>query len=140
MTDATTEVLNMALGQPRNVKTFKKHLDRLGITDEDEYKRAVYQTFGDITGSERKLKEVLAGVKKKEIGWNHPMFNNVKQRTEEHDDYLVNPFEVTEGVVECTKCGSRRTFSCQKQVRSSDEPMTTFSRCVDCGHQMTYSG
>ena len=136
----TVQVLNMAMGQPRNVKTFKKYLTQLGLEDDDEMKRAVYQTFGDITSGKCTLKEVLTRVKKKQVNWEHPMFDDAKKRLEEHDDYLVNPFEVAEGVVECTKCGSMRTFSCQKQCRGSDEPMTTFSRCVECGHTATYSG
>ena len=136
----TTEVMNIVLNQPKNVKTFNKYLGRLGLTDDDEMKRAIYQTIGDITEGKSTLKEVLTRVKNKRVNWDHPMFDDMKKKIEEHDDYLVNPFEVAEGVIKCGGCGSMRTFSCQKQCRGGDEPMTTFSRCVDCGKTQTYSG
>ena len=56
------------------------------------------------------------------------------------DDYLTKPFEVVDGVVTCPKCQGMKTWSVQKQTRSSDEPMTTFSRCALCNHQWSYSG
>ena len=139
MNATTTEVLNTVLGQPTNVKTFRKHLRKLDLDDE-EYKRVLYQTVGDILVEKDTLKTILKRIKTGRVGWTHPMYDEVKARIEEHDDYLVTPFEVAEGVVECDKCGSMKTYSYQKQTRSSDEPMTTFSCCVKCGHKMTYSG
>jgi len=142
MTDTTKTIqaLSTVLGQPKNVKTFQKYLGDLGITDEEEYTRAVYQTVGDILQNKGGLKKVLKTVKKGKVGWNHPVFSVAKSHLEEHDDYLVNPFEVAEGIAECGECGSKRTFSCQRQVRGCDEPMTTFSRCAECGKTWTYSG
>ena len=32
-------------------------------------------------------------------------------------------------------CNSRTAFFRQMQIRSADEPMTTFYRCTDCGRQ-----
>ena len=33
---------------------------------------------------------------------------------------------------ECTKCLNQRAFFMQLQIRSADEPMTTFYRCTKC--------
>lgn len=35
----------------------------------------------------------------------------------------------------CRKCKSNRTTYYQVQLRSADEPMTTFVSCVDCGNR-----
>jgi len=33
------------------------------------------------------------------------------------------------------QCGSTKAYYRQMQIRSADEPMTTFYKCVDCGTQ-----
>ncbi|ORX38360.1 hypothetical protein BD324DRAFT_351167 [Kockovaella imperatae] len=35
----------------------------------------------------------------------------------------------------CPKCDSRQAYFRQLQIRSADEPMTTFYKCVECAHQ-----
>ncbi|OWZ77217.1 DNA-directed RNA polymerase III subunit RPC10 [Cryptococcus neoformans Bt85] len=35
----------------------------------------------------------------------------------------------------CPKCDHRRAYFRQMQIRSADEPMTTFYKCCECGHQ-----
>ena len=35
----------------------------------------------------------------------------------------------------CRKCGSRETTYSQAQLRSADEPMTTFVACISCGNR-----
>ena len=145
-TDSVTEALTAVLGQPKNVRTFKRKLDALEL-DEDEYNRVVYQTIGDILAlgvlgeiTKTTLKPILKNLKKKKVGWYNPIYDDIRKKLDEYDDYLVNPFEVAEGVAECGKCGSWKTFSCTKQCRSSDESMTTFSKCVKCGSEWTYAG
>ncbi|CAE7398586.1 POLR3K [Symbiodinium sp. CCMP2592] len=34
----------------------------------------------------------------------------------------------------CPKCAHSRAYFRQMQTRSADEPMTTFYRCTQCGH------
>ena len=33
----------------------------------------------------------------------------------------------------CSKCGHDRAYYQQLQIRSADEPMTTFYKCTSCG-------
>lgn len=35
----------------------------------------------------------------------------------------------------CDKCEHTRAYFYSLQIRSADEPMTTFFRCANCGHQ-----
>lgn len=69
------------------------------------------------------------------LGWNHPNFDKLKQTLEEEDDFIENPYSnIEEGVIQCNKCNSKRTFSYQKQVRSSDEGFSLFVTCVNCNN------
>jgi len=37
--------------------------------------------------------------------------------------------------VECPKCDHGYAYFMQIQIRSADEPMSTFFKCCKCGHQ-----
>jgi DNA-directed RNA polymerase subunit M/transcription elongation factor TFIIS len=67
-----------------------------------------------------------------QTGWNHPNFARVKQLVEEEEKFVETPLEIEEGVVECEKCGSKKTFSYQRQTRSADEGFTLFVTCTVC--------
>ncbi len=57
----------------------------------------------------------------------------LKENQKMRDEYITSPIDVEEGVMQCNKCGSMRTFSTQKQVRSADEGFSTFCMCANCG-------
>lgn len=42
--------------------------------------------------------------------------------------------QATTNAFKCPKCKKRKAKIDQKQVRSGDEPMTTFVTCVECGN------
>tara|TARA_Y100000816_G_scaffold291436_1_gene282771 strand:- start:856 stop:1365 length:510 start_codon:yes stop_codon:yes gene_type:complete len=42
-----------------------------------------------------------------------------------------------EGMFKCEKCNSKCTTYYQLQIRSADEPMTTFIECVNCNNRWT---
>lgn len=69
---------------------------------------------------------------KKLYGWNHPMFNTFSMKQDEQDDYILTPFEVEEGVIDCIACGSKKVISATIQTRAADEPMTTVAHCTKC--------
>jgi len=108
---------------PKKYEKILKH-----VNDDNE----LYQIIGEIMKTSEK--EVLKNIKKGKTGWNSVIYDEIRDEIKEHDDYIVKPFDVVDGVTKCGKCGSHKTWSFQKQIRSSDEPMTTFSRCVDCGN------
>jgi DNA-directed RNA polymerase subunit M/transcription elongation factor TFIIS len=135
------DALSTVIEKKNNIEIFTKNLNKLGLSEE-EMKRATYQVVGDILSLKEgeKMKPILEDVKAGKVCWRHKTFDETERLIQEHDDYILHPFNVVEGVLECKKCGSKRTFSCQKQVRSSDEPMTTFTRCAMCGNQWKYDG
>lgn len=67
--------------------------------------------------------------------WEHENFKNVSENFKYDSEILVNPPEISEGAIECPKCGSALTFNYQKNTRSADEGSTTFIKCLakNCG-------
>jgi DNA-directed RNA polymerase subunit M/transcription elongation factor TFIIS len=78
------------------------------------------------------LTELIEKIQMKKVGWNHPTFKKLHQLEKEQDDFLSNPPKLEEGVIECRKCGSRKTYSFSKQTRRADESCTVFVRCSQC--------
>ena len=134
--------LKTVIKQEQNIRIIEKSIHKSSQHNpqdyEKKYKRILYQTIQDIT-TKNNLKNILNNINNNKTEWNHPAFTNVRNRIEEHDDFIINPFEVVEGVTTC-KCGSNRVFTYQKQTRSADEPMTTFAKCVSCKKTWSYSG
>lgn len=82
------------------------------------------------------IEEYIKDVIHKElIGFNHSSFSKFIQKEKEQEDYVINPFEAEEGVVQCVKCKSMKVYSVSKQTRAADEPMTTVSVCTTCKHK-----
>jgi DNA-directed RNA polymerase subunit M/transcription elongation factor TFIIS len=70
-------------------------------------------------------------------GFNDATFDKLRKRQSEQDDYVANPFQVEEGVMECGRCGGKRVYSVSVQTRAADEPMSTRAFCVTCKHRWT---
>ena len=136
------EVLRTVLKQEQNIKVVEKYIHRLAKKSDTymtTYRKSLYQAIGDFINENNNLKDTVKNIKNEKVGWNHPVFSEIKNHIDEHDDFIINPFEVEEGVTTC-KCGSGRVYTFQKQVRSCDEPMTTFAKCVKCGNNWSYAG
>lgn len=132
------EALKTVLEDEKVSKKIANYLYRDKITVED-FNWTVYQVIG-ILLEKNDLKTIVEDIKNNRIGWESPVYDSVREKIQEHDDFIVKPFEVVEGVVECPRCHSKKTWSVQKQTRSSDEPMTTISRCAECSNTWNYSG
>lgn len=144
MREKGVKALGTVLNEEKNISIIEKYVykqvDNLPEDNQQsEYNYILFQVIGDIIKG-KKLRDIVKNVKKSMIGWNHEDFNNIKYLIEEQDEFIINPFEVEEGVTKCNKCGSERVFTYSKQVRSADEPMSTFAKCVKCKQQWTYSG
>ena len=125
--------LSSVLTSEKNIKIFCKYITKFPAS---EQRQITYSVIGDICNG-TDIKIILDNLKSKKVLWDHPIFSKINSKIQEHDEYLVNPFSVENGVIECVSCGSMKTISFQKQTRSADEPMTTFCACVDCGKNWT---
>lgn len=135
------KALSTVLENENNIKIIEKNVYLKSLETEDNikyYNIYLYQVIGDIINN-CKLSDVLSNIKTNKLLWEHDSFSDIRKKIEEQDDFIVNPFEVEEGVLQC-KCGSKRVFSYSKQVRSGDESSTTFAQCVVCKSKWVYSG
>ena len=100
------------------------------------------QVYDDIAHEDPQAieKYVEDVIKQGKLGWEHTSFSSIKQNQQEQDDYILNPFEAEEGVVECKKCGSSKVYSVSVQTRAADEPMTTVAQCTVCKTKWSYNG
>jgi DNA-directed RNA polymerase subunit M/transcription elongation factor TFIIS len=145
------EVLATVLKSENNIKIIEKYVnlnilssqkENLNPDEEkyiEDYNSLIYEIVGDIVSGVN-LKEMLNNLKTGIIGWKHPVFNDIRTKIEEHDEFIMNPFEVEEGALTCAKCGCNKTYSYSKQTRSADEPMSTFAQCLNCKAKWVYSG
>jgi transcription elongation factor S-II len=53
---------------------------------------------------------------------------------------LEGPEQAVSDLWVCPKCHQKKTTYFQRQMRSSDEPMTTFITCVNCQHRWRNGG
>lgn len=139
------KALSSALKSEKNCQMFEKIIYNLcsGKEDSDcefKYNWYIYQLVGLLLKDLGNMKMYFGDVKAGKIGWNSTTFDSIRSKIIEHDEYLVKPFDVVEGVAQCGKCGSKKTWSIAKQMRSGDEGTSTISRCVECGNHWVYSG
>lgn len=94
------------------------------------------QIQDDLVASPQNIEEYVKNVIEKELlGFNHSSFDKFIQKEKIQDEYVINPFQAEEGVVQCVKCKSMKVYSVSRQTRAADEPMTTVSVCTMCKHK-----
>jgi DNA-directed RNA polymerase subunit M/transcription elongation factor TFIIS len=122
----------------RSVLSIEKNIDILernifqSTTTLDEYEELTMSIVTKIRDGHR-LNPLLKTIKEKKIGYKSDYFKDVRDTLDEQQNFIENPFEVDEGVLECSKCGSKKTFSFSKQTRGGDEGTTVFAQCTNCG-------
>jgi DNA-directed RNA polymerase subunit M/transcription elongation factor TFIIS len=84
---------------------------------------------------EDNLVRTINFLKNDKLLWSHPIFDVEKQKMIEENDFMVCPYEISEGALKCSRCSCKKIFSFSKQTRSIDEPATVFARCSECGHR-----
>lgn len=138
--------LRKFLSKEQNVTILEKCINEavinhIGIKTEtfsEIYNNIIYQLINDII-NKKELKEILKRIKNNEILWKHPSLKDLIDDEIEQDDFIIQPFEIVEGIAEC-RCGSKRVYSYTKQTRGGDESSTTFNECLKCKSKWTYSG
>lgn len=124
-------VLNKYIKNDKTLEVIEKNIRKIS-TDSDHYNQIIYDVLVMIREKEP-LANILKTLKDKQVCLSSIRFNTIYEEIREKDNFLDNPFTVEEGVMECNKCGSKRTLSYSKQVRRSDEGFTTFCMCSHCG-------
>ena len=130
--------LKLVVKNESNVNILEKNIFQVSNDDENIYKNITFQVVNDIRNG-KKLPEVLNDIKNFKVNWKHSSLNEYIQEEIEQDNFIIQPFEIVEGITEC-KCGSKRVYSFTKQTRGGDEISTTFNECLSCKSKWSYSG
>ena len=126
------ECLKLVLDKTKNINIFEKNIYKLSKKEPEKYINIIYEVCYDI-GQRKPLKKILLNIRNGNILFNHPNFSSIKNSLEEENDFITKPFEIEEGVLQCNKCDSKKTFSYTLQTRSGDESTTVFACCAQCG-------
>ena len=128
--------LSKILKIEKNITILEKNIYEAAVKIDNNNTQIAYQDICmdviTMINQGTKLNTILQKLKKGKLMYDSELFNDVRDSLSEQQNFLENPFEVDEGVIEC-KCGSRRTISFSKQTRCGDEGTTVFAKCVDCG-------
>jgi DNA-directed RNA polymerase subunit M/transcription elongation factor TFIIS len=129
--------LRVKLHKEENITVFENYIHKIYGENENCYKDTMYQVVNDLTP--QNMSEILSDIKEGRYGWNHKSLSVYRDIEYEQDAFIIQPFEIIEGIVDC-KCGSKRVYSFSKQTRSGDESITTFNECLMCKSKWVYSG
>ena len=139
-------ILQKVFTKEQNVTIFEKNIYDSTIKNlkkyenfEDLYLFNIYQIVSYVNNKKISLQELLKIIKDEKLNWKSNFYKDMLDKETEQDNFLIKPFEIEEGVLEC-KCGSKRVYSYSKQSRSADEPMSTYATCMACKAQWVYSG
>jgi DNA-directed RNA polymerase subunit M/transcription elongation factor TFIIS len=128
-----SEVLSKYIKNLNNVQKIEKKVDKI-TNNQEEYKSLILEVVNNRrTGFS--CKTVMDMLKLGNYLDNRKEYVEFREKIEEHDGFLVKPFEVDEGVLECGKCGSNKTISYTKQTRSGDESTSVFALCYHCNNK-----
>jgi len=100
----------------------------------ERYVDVMNEVFGSIRqmGFEKTYEDVIENKLHWKMSSYYPFYDNERRIVMN----ITKPLEVEEGVFTCPKCKGKRTHHYSRQVRSADEPATTFITCADkaCGY------
>lgn len=116
--------INKYFKNTENAIKVKKILDK-ETTDADLQKFIFYELISSAD-------DFKINLKTKKYLFHHDIFNSVYDEIKEEDDFLNNPIKIEDGVIECSRCKSLKTFSYSKQTRASDEGTSVFVTCSQC--------
>lgn len=107
--------------------------------DEEKRKGIYCSTFYSMVGIIEKIgfeawcKEVENGI----MNWESQAFYEYQDNEKRTILNITRPLEVEEGIYSCPRCKGNKTHHYSRQVRSADEPATTFITCAnrECQHR-----
>ncbi len=67
--------------------------------------------------------------------WNHKIFDEMKIHELLDGDIFLNRKQPVKGVAICGRCKNEYLFVEMKQTRASDEPISVFFYCPNCGNR-----
>ena len=132
MREIGKQCLSKCLTNKKNITLFETAIYNISKQNNNKYLDIIYNICGDILKKKKSLKKIFNELKLEKYSFKTEEFDHIRKEQKEQDDFVENPFEVSEGVLEC-KCGSNKTISYPLQTRSGDEKTSVYVCCVQCG-------
>ena len=126
-------VLQRYIKNERNLQILERLINNIS-SNQDDYKQLILEII-KYKKEGKNSKELFTILKNNKCLENTDEYNHYRAKLKEHDGFLIKPFEVDEGVLECGKCGSNKTISYTKQTRSGDESTSVFALCYNCNNK-----
>ena len=127
------QVLSKYISSDKNVKLLEKNVNTVS-NNQGDYKKLILELV-NYKREGMSSKDILKLLKSKKVLEDGSKYEEYRIKLKEHDGFLIKPFEVDEGVLECGKCGSNKTISYTKQTRSGDESTSVFALCYNCNNK-----
>ena len=134
MREIGKQCLQKCLGNKKNIILFEKaayDIVKKNNYSDEIYSDIIYNLCGDII-MKKSLKKIYKQLQDGKYSFETDDFEKIRIDRKEQDDFVENPFEVSEGVLVC-KCGSNKTISYPLQTRSGDEKTSVYVCCAQCG-------
>lgn len=130
--NTTCSIIDLFVKKKKNRENIAEFIwEKIAFQDKDYAIYILYELLVEWTVNPQ-ITDFIYKIKKHKLGWNHPTFRSFHIHEKEQDDFMSNPPILEEGVIECKKCSSRKTYSFSKQTRRADESATVFVRCSQC--------
>lgn len=114
----------------QNRKNIYEHLKKKCKNETEMYLK-FYELYCEFTSFPNK-EYLLQQLKNDNFLYNHQDFADIRDIVREEEEFITKPPELSEGILSCKFCMSRKTLSYEKQTRSSDEQSTIFVKCLEC--------
>jgi DNA-directed RNA polymerase subunit M/transcription elongation factor TFIIS len=95
-------------------------------------KNELYQLCGKLIQKEFSYADLLDELSNKVSCWNSKTYKSQQDIERQELDVMTVKLSVSEGLYQCNRCKSKKTFSRQVQTRSADEGMTSIIQCSEC--------
>lgn len=92
----------------------------------------IYQLCGKFIQKDFSHAELLAEIKNGISNWDSKTFKKENEVEAQDIAIMTIKLDVSEGLYECSRCKSKKTYSRQVQTRSADEGMTSIIQCSEC--------
>lgn len=125
-----TQEIQQSLNENESINYFEYY-----IKNKETYINQFHEFYASLKyilsyNNSKDIKELMSQIGSK-YGWNSKCYNEYIDDEKRMIINITKPLEVEEGIYTCPRCKGKKTHHYSRQVRSADEPATTFITCAD---------
>lgn len=92
----------------------------------------LYQLCGKLIKKEFSFAKLYEELQSRTEHWSSEIYKKEQQQEAREIQVMTVKLSVSEGLYQCNRCKSKKTYSRQVQTRSADEGMTSIIQCSEC--------